>query len=93
MTVAVLSSVGTVQLLSVWFTILQRVGIRAGRTSLSNEVGMGSSLQDFEFPERIIFPSSFSVMGSNAVNLGTLELQLDCTEVLLGVNSLVSLDL
>ena len=48
---------------------------------------MGSSLQDFEFPERIIFPSSFSVMGSNAVNLGTLELQLDCTELLLGVNS------
>ena len=54
-------------------TILARAGNKLSKHTLSNAVGMGSRLQDFEFPCVMIFFSSAVVTGLNSHSLGTVE--------------------
>jgi hypothetical protein len=75
------------ELLTLW----HRVGKRTGCISLSSDVGIGSNLQDLEFPERITFSSSFSLMGLKLVNLGMLELDVRLDELSGGANSFLYL--
>ena len=72
-TEACLKLVGNVLVCRDRLTILARAGSKVSKQSLSNVVGIGSRLHDFEFPSVMIFFSSIVVTCLNSASLGTLE--------------------
>ena len=72
------------------FAIVWMVGKRTGRRPLIKEVGIGSSEQDFELPESIIFDSFSTVMLANDLNCCASFIDVFMFTVLLSILFLMS---